>query len=575
MDSPLPACTASRIDFPLRVMDACQNQACAPGGAIIGAKTHCRRAGGAAPAARQFAVAGRHMPPVACPQRRRPHACRRRARPARPRFPDDPPPSPFDQESLHMKTVFALFARDVRRLARNPVALVILVGALVLPSLYAWYCIAANWDPYQNTAGIRVAVANEDQGAQSDVAGHLDVGAQVVGELKDNHQLGWEFVPESEALRGVESGDYYAAIVIPADFSASFASLFTAHHERPRIDYYVNEEMNAVAVKVTDTGREHGRRPDQRHLHRHRGQGGHGRAERLRRPGEGRRRRGRRLRRPRGGAGGAGHRGGAQLARRRGRAGGLVAGRRRRLSADARRNRGAAAFRPAGPGRSLVGPAGRAPGSDRPVLGPFAGGRAGHVLPGPCSGAGPCRDRHGGRRHPPGAGPGGRHAVGRRGARGAKRGARRRPEGTRGPVSADRRRRGAAGGAECAASADDRRSAADEREREGRRRQGDLGFRFGQRGDEGRTRGHRPGAARHRRRRPARPVERAGRLLVRSRPDGWRRGRPGTRPRTGPRAAGRPEGHAVRSEGHGRFRQQRAGIHAGRPDDHRHRPGRP
>lgn len=153
-----------------------------------------------------------------------------------------------------MKTVFALFARDVRRLARNPVALVILVGALVLPSLYAWYCIAANWDPYQNTAGIRVAVANEDQGAQSDVAGHLDVGAQVVDELKDNHQLGWEFVSESEALRGVESGDYYAAIVIPADFSASFASLFTAHHERPCIDYYVNEEMNAVAVKVTDTG---------------------------------------------------------------------------------------------------------------------------------------------------------------------------------------------------------------------------------------------------------------------------------------------------------------------------------
>ena len=153
-----------------------------------------------------------------------------------------------------MKTVFALFARDVRRLARNPVALVILVGALVLPSLYAWFCIAANWDPYQNTAGIRVAVANEDQGAQSGVAGHLDVGAQVVDELKDNHQLGWEFVPESEALRGVESGDYYAAIVIPADFSASFASLLTAHHERPRIDYYVNEEMNAVAVKVTDTG---------------------------------------------------------------------------------------------------------------------------------------------------------------------------------------------------------------------------------------------------------------------------------------------------------------------------------
>ena len=72
-------------------------------------------------------------------------------------------------------------------------------------------------------------------------------------QLKDNHQLGWEFVPESEALRGVESGDYYAAIVIPADFSASFASLLTEHHERPRLDYYVNAEMNAVAVKAVSS----------------------------------------------------------------------------------------------------------------------------------------------------------------------------------------------------------------------------------------------------------------------------------------------------------------------------------
>src|SRR5699024_9557783 len=103
--------------------------------------------------------AGRHTPPVACPPAPSaaclPAPRRRRGRV----FPMiRRPPSPFDQESLHMKTVFALFARDVRRLARNPVALVILVGALVLPSLYAWYCIAANWDPYQNTAGIRVAV---------------------------------------------------------------------------------------------------------------------------------------------------------------------------------------------------------------------------------------------------------------------------------------------------------------------------------------------------------------------------------------------------------------------------------
>lgn len=153
-----------------------------------------------------------------------------------------------------MRTVFQILFRDLRRLLRNPVAMIIVVGVCVIPSLYAWYCIAANWDPYANTAGIRVAVSNNDRGVQSDIAGNLDAGGQVVEELHNNHDLTWEFVSEDEAREGVESGTYYAAIVIPADFSEDLASVFTGDFEQPTIAYYVNEKKNAVAPKVTDTG---------------------------------------------------------------------------------------------------------------------------------------------------------------------------------------------------------------------------------------------------------------------------------------------------------------------------------
>ena len=65
-----------------------------------------------------------------------------------------------------MKKSFQIFKRDLGRLFRNRAAVLILVGISVLPSLYAWFNIAANMDPYGNTKGIQVAIANEDKGAK-------------------------------------------------------------------------------------------------------------------------------------------------------------------------------------------------------------------------------------------------------------------------------------------------------------------------------------------------------------------------------------------------------------------------
>ena len=152
-----------------------------------------------------------------------------------------------------MKKSFQIFKRDLGRLFRNRAAVLILVGISVLPSLYAWFNIAANMDPYGNTKGIQVAIANEDKGADSEQMS-LDAGQNIVDNLKKNDQLGWKFVDAKEAKKGVRSGKYYAAIVIPDNFSESLLSILSGDIKQPKLDYYINEKKNAIAPKITDTG---------------------------------------------------------------------------------------------------------------------------------------------------------------------------------------------------------------------------------------------------------------------------------------------------------------------------------
>lgn len=153
-----------------------------------------------------------------------------------------------------MKKALQIFKRDVLRLVKNPVALVITIGVCIIPSLYAWYNIVANWDPYGNTGNVKVAIANNDAGTSNEYVGELNAGGEVVEELKHNDKLGWVFTDADAAREGVESGAYYAAIIIPEDFSADLTSMLTGSFDQPELEYYVNEKKNAIAPKVTDTG---------------------------------------------------------------------------------------------------------------------------------------------------------------------------------------------------------------------------------------------------------------------------------------------------------------------------------
>ncbi|WP_310551531.1 YhgE/Pip domain-containing protein [Paenibacillus glufosinatiresistens] len=152
-----------------------------------------------------------------------------------------------------MPGILRIYRTDWRRLFRAPVALLLIAALVVLPSVYDWVNVAAVWDPYTRTSGIPVAVANLDRGSAA-AGTAFNVGEEVVASLRNNTSLGWRFVSRAAAESGVRRGDYYAAIVIPADFSARLAGVLEGGENKPELVYEVNEKLNAIAPKITDKG---------------------------------------------------------------------------------------------------------------------------------------------------------------------------------------------------------------------------------------------------------------------------------------------------------------------------------
>ena len=110
-----------------------------------------------------------------------------------------------------MKLIWKIFVRDVRQATRNVIAVIVAMGLVIVPALYAWYNIAASWDPYGNTKALKVAVANVDKGYKSDLMPiTINVGETVTNTLRANHDLDWQFVDRAKAIDGVNSGEYYA-----------------------------------------------------------------------------------------------------------------------------------------------------------------------------------------------------------------------------------------------------------------------------------------------------------------------------------------------------------------------------
>ena len=153
-----------------------------------------------------------------------------------------------------MKNIIEIFRKDIKEVFRKTNTWIIIVGLIFLPSMYAWPNILSSWDPYGHTNNIKVAVTSEDDGATVD-GKELNLGKSLVEGLKNNKNLDWQFVSnKQEAEDGVRIGDYYASIVVPKNFSKDMTSVSRTEPQRATIEYTVNEKINAISPKITNSG---------------------------------------------------------------------------------------------------------------------------------------------------------------------------------------------------------------------------------------------------------------------------------------------------------------------------------
>ena len=154
----------------------------------------------------------------------------------------------------HIKNTGKLFILDWKRIFKNPIAIFLVIALMFIPSLYAWFNIKALWDPYANTSQLPIAVYSDDR-TEKFQDKSINIGDEVLKNLKENKQLGWKFVDSKQELdKGVKSGKYYAGIYLPADFSKNLLSFTTGDIQKPKIVYSINEKINAIAPKITSKG---------------------------------------------------------------------------------------------------------------------------------------------------------------------------------------------------------------------------------------------------------------------------------------------------------------------------------
>ena len=154
-----------------------------------------------------------------------------------------------------MSNILKIIRDDVSHLFSNVMSVILMVGLVVLPSMFAWYNNMACWDVFDNTGNLKVAVASADEGFKSELLPmEINVGDKVVSALRANDQIDWVFTDEEDAIDGTKAGRYYAAVVISESFSRDMLTFYNDDAQRATIYYYVNEKKNAIAPRITEAG---------------------------------------------------------------------------------------------------------------------------------------------------------------------------------------------------------------------------------------------------------------------------------------------------------------------------------
>jgi len=139
--------------------------------------------------------------------------------------------------------------KDIKNIFKNRFIRVCVIAIIVVPLLYSLLYLKAFWDPYSKLADMPVAVVNLDEGTTLD-GETVKYGDGIVDNLKSNEIVGWKFVSQDEADRGLEGDKYYAKFEISKDFSKEIVSAKSGTPTQAGLKFVCNEKKNFLASQV-------------------------------------------------------------------------------------------------------------------------------------------------------------------------------------------------------------------------------------------------------------------------------------------------------------------------------------
>ncbi len=144
-----------------------------------------------------------------------------------------------------------MIKKEFKKIWQNKLLFVTVIVVSLIPILYASVFLKSIWDPYGNMSELPVAVVNLDESV--DFQGKtLNVGSELVDNLKKNNDLDWNFVSQSTAKKGLKNRKYYMIVTIPKDFSKNAATVLDSDPEKMNLKYETNAGVNYLGEVVSD-----------------------------------------------------------------------------------------------------------------------------------------------------------------------------------------------------------------------------------------------------------------------------------------------------------------------------------
>lgn len=152
-----------------------------------------------------------------------------------------------------MHNLVKIAREDFKKLFSSAISMVVVFGLIVVPSIYTLFNLGGYWDPYSGSSNLEIGIVNNDKGYKSEILPFdIQFGENVISALNENTDFKWIYTDYNTAMNKINSGEFYAVLAIPEDFSQQAVDILSGKTQAANVTYYCNQKRSPITHKLVD-----------------------------------------------------------------------------------------------------------------------------------------------------------------------------------------------------------------------------------------------------------------------------------------------------------------------------------